>query len=177
MPCLFVINVKNTKEFLWKTQSSKIININTFLRSSFFLLWLKPLQRIGFFYFFCCMHSNSFYFEVCSGNTTWIFNSTDTKQYCSVVQKYCSSDTLFRINCLGNLGTLLPASSLTLLQFSFLGDFVLRGRVIDHSKNSSIKKHSAVLHNVDLTILGAATFNVLSLMLSMVVLSNFDIVH
>lgn len=54
---------------------------------------------------------------------------------------------------------------------------MLRGRVTDHSKDSSIKKHSAVLHNVDLTILGAAKFNVLSLMLSMVVLGYFDIVH
>lgn len=128
------------------------------------------------FFFASCTIINLFYFEVCSGNTTWIFNSTNTKQYCSV-QKYCSSDTLFRINYLGNLGTLLLASSLTLLQFSFLGDFVLRGRVTDHSKDSSIKKHSAVLHNVDLTILGAAKFNVLSLMLSMVVLGYFDIVH
>lgn len=54
---------------------------------------------------------------------------------------------------------------------------MLRGRITNHSKNSGIKKCSTVLHDVDLTMLGAVKFNTLSLMLSVVVLSNFDIVH
>lgn len=93
------------------------------------------------------------------------------------MQKYRRFDTLFRINCLGNLATFLQVSSLTLLQLFFLGDLMLRGRVTNHSKNSGIKKCSTVLHDVDLTMLGAVKFNTLSLMLSVVVLSNFDIVH